>query len=206
MSQSYTALRVSDEGAIPLFEGHVRRLGESCRSALDEFGKQAMPGVYRVFWDGEKLAAEVRAPSRLADGMPTRFVVSPFAHLQGRFPKPRPPSAYDSVRLDGISSLLTDVQGTQIYESCVASVIAWGGQMLVLPPFEAPGVESVAATEIAARFRHRRAPLPVDSDWPLLLINAVGGTCAPLLAGRAAFPINERAEIQAALTSARRTV
>lgn len=201
VSGTFTALRVTEAGQVPLLEGHLRRLGESSRTALLEFASRAQPGVYRVRWDGRKLTAELRPPSRLVEGMPTRLVVSPFFGQRGRFAKPAPPSAYDGVRIAGVSSLLTDASGREIYESCVASVVAWDGASLVLPPDEVPAVASVAEAEVASRFPHRRAPILVAGDWPLLLINAVAGTCAVSVQGRVAFPPEVRARLDAALSS-----
>jgi hypothetical protein len=163
------------------------------------FSRHAEPGVYRVTWDGVALSTQVRPPSRLVEGMPTRFVPSPFAGQRGRFAKPTPPSPYDAVRIAGVSSLLTCAAGVELYESCVASVVAWDGASLVLPPDEVPAVASIAEAEVAARFPHRRASILVAGDWPLLLINAVAGTCAPTVAGRAVFPEEVRARLDAAL-------
>jgi hypothetical protein len=199
MTSTYTALRVTSEQQVPLFEGHVRRLGPGSRVALVEFVAHAQAGVYRVTWNGTQLSSELRPPSRLQEGMPTRFVVSPFADQHGRFAKPAPPSAYDSVRIAGVSSLLTDAAGVEIYESCVASVLAWDGTSLVLAPENVPAVASVAEQEVAARFPYRRASIRVKGEWPLLLINAVAGTCAVNVEGRAAFPADVRARLDAAL-------
>jgi hypothetical protein len=198
-SSTYTALRVTAEHQVPLFEGHVRRLGEGSRAALLEFSARAEAGVYRLTWNGTALESELRPPSRLKEGMPTRFVVSPFAGLRGRFAKPAPPSAYDAVRIPGVSSLLTDSSGVEIYESCVASVLAWDGASLVLAPESAPAVASVAEQEVASRFPLRRASILVSGDWPLLLINAVAGTCAVTVPGRPSFPSDVRARLDSAL-------
>ena len=199
MTSTYTALRVTSERRVPLFEGHVRRLGEGSREALLDFASRAVPGVYQLTWNGRELVSELRPASRLIEGMPTRLVVSPFAGQRGRFAKPAPPSPYDSVRLPGVSSLLTDALGEEIYESCVASVLAWDGERLVMTPEEVPAVASVAEHEVSARFPHRRASIRVNGDWPLLLINAVAGTCAVMVPGRAAFPSDVRARLDAAL-------
>jgi hypothetical protein len=196
---AYTVLRLTEAREVTLFEGHVRRLGEASREALRHFAGRSAPGVYRVTWDSAGLLATPRPPSRLVEGMPSRFVVSPFAGQRGRFAKPAPPSPYDSVRAEGISSLLTDAAGTELYEACVASLVAWDGASLVLPPADLPAVASLAEAEVAARFPHRRGRLLVKSDWPLLLINAVVGTCAVSVAGRGAFPPDVRARLDAAL-------
>ena len=178
VSAPYTVLRVTKASGVPLFEGHVRRLGASSRGALRQFASQAAAGIYRVTWDGTQLSTLQRPASRLVEGMPTRLVVSPFADQRGRFAKPPPPNPYDAVRVEGVSSLLTDVAGEQLYEACVASIVGWDGARLVLPPQEVPAVASLAEAEVAAKLAPRRARLLVASDWPLLLINAVAGTCA----------------------------
>jgi hypothetical protein len=198
----YTVLRVTEASEVPLFEGHVRRLGEESRGALRHFVSQAAAGVYRVTWDGAQLTTLLRPASRLVEGMPTRLVVSPFAGQKGRFAKQAPPTPYDSVRREGVSSLLTDAAGEELYEACVASLVAWDGTSLVLPPEDVPAVASLAEAEVAARLPHRRVKLLVASDWPLLLINAVVGTCAVSLEGRAAFPAEVRARLNALLSSA----
>lgn len=199
----FTSLLVTAERRVPLFEGHVRRLGEASRAPMRAFLAAASPGVYRVTWDGATLTPTPRGPSRLQEGMPTRLAVSPFAGTRGRFPKPLPPSPYEAVRVPGVATLLTDAAGRELYESCVASLVAWDGAQLVLVPEEAPGVASLAEAAVAEGLPHRRAPLLVASGWPLLLINAVRGTCGVQLAGRAPFPAEVRAELDALLSGAR---
>jgi len=185
---------------IPLFEGHVRRLGEDSRGQLSAFAERASPGVYRVTWDGTQLTATQRAPSRLFDGMPTRRAVSPYAGTKGKFPKPSSPCPYDAVRIDQVATLLTDARDEELYEACRASIIAWDGRSLVVPPEDAPGVASVAEAEVLAQFPVRRARVLVADQWPLLLINAVVGTCT--LAG-SNFPERLRADLDARLREVR---
>lgn len=197
----YTALRVTEANSIPLFEGHVARLGEASRGALRLFASQTSAGVYRVTWDGAQLTTTLRPPSRLVEGMPTRVQVSPFAGQRGRFPKPHPPSPYEGVRVSGISTLLTDAAGEEFYETCVASLVAWDGATLVLPPEEAPAVASLAEAAVAARCEVRRTRLRVDGEWPLLLINAVAGSCAVNVPGRHPFPKDVRARVDAVLAA-----
>jgi hypothetical protein len=126
-----------------------------------------------------------------------RLVPSPFAQEAGPRAKPTPPSRYDEVRLAGVATLLTDAGGGEIYESCVASVLAFDGAGLVLTPEASPRVASVAETFIASRFPVRRAPIPVASRWALLLVNALT-TAEPLRGERAAFPAQLRAELERA--------
>jgi len=185
---------------IPLFEGHVRRLGEASRAQLATFAESASPGVYRVTWDGTRLTSVQRAPSRLFDGMGTRRVVSPFAGTKGKFPKPSSPSPYDAVRIDRVATLLTDARDEEFYEACRASIVAWDGSSLVVPPEDAPGVASVAEAEVLAHFPVRRARVLVADQWPLLMVNAVVGTCT--LAGFD-FPTALRAELDARLKEVR---
>lgn len=199
--RTYTVLRVTPASGIPLFEQHVRRLGADSKGALRHFASQAMPGIYRLWWDGKQFDALKVEGSALKEGMPTRYAVSPFAGQQGRFKKPAPPSAYDSVRLDGVATLLTDASGVELYESCRASLLAWDGATLVLPREELPAVASVAEAEVLAKFPFRRAVLSVKSDWPLLLLNAVAGTCGITVEGRAPFPAEVRAKLDAVLTA-----
>ncbi|MCA2980921.1 MAG: hypothetical protein INH41_10795 [Myxococcaceae bacterium] len=197
----YSVLRVDDGGRLPLRRLHAERLGPGAGPALARFARRAAPGVYRATWNGEALTVTARGPSRLRDGLPTRLVPSPFAHVRGRFPKPAPPSPYEAVRLDGMVSLLTDEGGHQLYEACVAGLVAWSGAALVLPPEDAPAVASVAERAIAERLSPQRAPLLVSDRWPLLLVNAAVGTCAPAVPGRGAFPADVRARLDALLAS-----
>lgn len=199
--RTYTVLRVTESSGIPLFDQHVRRLGEDSRSALRHFASQAMPGMYRLWWDGRQFDTLKLEGSALKEGMPTRFAVSPFAGQTGRLTKPAPPSVYDSVRIDGVATLLTDASGTELYESCRASLLGWDGSMLVLPPDDVPAVASVTEAEVLVQFSYRRRRLLVKSNWPLLLLNAVMGTCGITVEGRAPFPADVRAKLDAVLTA-----
>lgn len=197
----YTVFRLLEHGVMPLRRLHAERLGPGASAALQVFSADAAPGLYRARWDGSTLTATPRGPSRLRDGLPTRLAVSPFAHLVGRFPKPAPPSPYDSVRLDGVATLLTDPSGTRLYESCVAGLVAWDGERLVVPPEEAPAVASVAERAVLEHLAPCRAPLWVSADWPLLLVNAAVGTCAVASPGRSPFPAAARARLDDLLRS-----
>ena len=194
--RTYTVARVSPANGLPLFEQQVRRLGESARGALRHFASQGLPGVYRLWWDGVQLTTLKLEGSALFDGMPTRYAVSPFAAESGRFAKPSPPSAYDSVRIDGVATLLTDARGEVVLESCRAAVLAWDGAGLVLPPETVGAVRSVSEAEVAEKLSPRRAPIRVDGGWPLLLLNAVE-TCTVACPGRAVFPPEVRARVDA---------
>lgn len=194
----YTVLGVTPAG-VPLLERHVRRLGLRSREAVLKFAREAAPGVYRLTWTGVELLTEARGPSRLVEGMPVRFVPSPYAALRGRFAKPAPPNRYDAVRVPGVATLLTSEDGREVYESCSAAVVAWNGSSLVLTPLESPGVKSLAEEALADALPHTRAVIAREGDWPLLLINAVGGTCAIDVPGRAAFPLDQREAVAAVL-------
>lgn len=196
----YSVLRVDEAKQVPLLKRHARRLGVG-EGALRDFTRELGSGVYRVTWSGSALVSEQRPASRLVEGMPTRFVISPFAEREGRFPKPPPPSAYDAVRVPGVSTLLTSRDGHALFESCSASLVAWDGSEVVLVPLDAPGVASLAEEAVAEGVPHRRAALEVDSQWPLLLINAVAGTCGIEVEGRRAFPEDVRERIERVVTS-----
>jgi len=195
--RAYTVLRLLGPGSIFLFEEHVRRLGEASRPALQSFSERAPAGVYAAVWDGT-LSVTARPGSRLREGMRSRTVVSPYASHRGCFVKPSPPCGYDLVRAEGVVSLLTDGPGRVLHEACVAGLVAWDGAGLVLVPEDVPRVSSTAEAALAGRLSHRRAPLEVEAGWPLLLINAVVGTCS---IDGAPFPADVRAAIDAALGS-----
>jgi hypothetical protein len=198
----YTVLTITSEQGVPLLERHVKRLGLRSREAVLKFTREAMPGVYRLTWTGAELLTQARGPSRLVENMPVRFVVSPYVTLRGRFAKPAPPNRYESVREAGIATLLTSEDGRELYESDSAALVAWNGA-LVLTPLEVPGVRSIAEEALVDALPHTRAPILRESDWPLLLINAVAGTCAIDVPGRAPFPASEREKIASALSRER---
>ncbi|MDX2015810.1 MAG: hypothetical protein SFW67_36790 [Myxococcaceae bacterium] len=196
----YTVFRVLDGARLPLRRLHAERLGPGADDALVAFARTASPGLYRATWSGSALTATPRGPSRLREGQPSRFVPSPFVGTVGRFAKPAPPSPYDAVRLDGVVSLLTSADGQELYEACVAGLVAWDGGF-VLPPENAPAVASVAERAIVEHLAPRRAVLRVEAEWPLLLVNAAVGTCAPVISGRRPFPADARARLDALLRS-----
>ncbi|MBL8919798.1 MAG: hypothetical protein JNJ54_13100 [Myxococcaceae bacterium] len=199
-SPTYTVLRLTEQYSIPLLHRHAARLGGEALGALQHFRSLApAPGIFRVSWDGRQLTTLHLPKSRLSEGMPVRALPSPFAGRQGRFAKPAPPNPYDAVRMDGVATLLTSADGAELYESCSATVVAWNGTALVLPPVEAPAVASLAEAAIEAHEQVVRCPVPAAGDWPLLLVNAVVRTCAPSIPGRRPFPPEVRARLEALL-------
>jgi hypothetical protein len=186
---SYTTLRVDAAGVV-LYEGHAARLapaGSGARAAFRRFAATAAPGVYAVRAAADGLLVETLAGSRLADGQPVRFRVSPFAGRPGAFAKPGPPSPYDAVRLPGVATLLTSADGGEIYEGCVAAVLGWDGARLVRVPEDRPRVASLAESAVCSALPWTRAPLPVADALPLVLLNAVAGPCT-VETGRPAVP------------------
>lgn len=167
-------------------------------AAFRRFSADALPGVYALRWEPGGLVVETRPASKLRDGIPVRYLPSPFASIRGRFPKP-PPPAYGEVRMPGVATLLTDPTGHEIYEACVATVIAWNGRSWVLSPADRPRVDSVAEAVLREALPVVEAPIPVDSDWPLALINAVVGACFLLCPGRLDMPSSAKAELEVAL-------
>lgn len=196
---SYTVLRVSERGVV-MREAHRARLGGGplVAASFDAFCRHAPPGIYRVTTAEDGVEAVLRPASQLGDGQPVRWVVSPFVGQVGAFAKPPPPSPYEAVRQPGVTTLLTDAAGQEIYESANASVVAWDGHGLVLPPEDRPRVASLAEAFVASRFKPRRVPIPVNGPWALLLVNAVR-VAVPAHHGRDAFPAELRAEVEAAL-------
>jgi hypothetical protein len=203
----YTLLRVTERGVV-LWDYHLRRLalpaGSAETEALRRFAREAASGVWAVrVAVGQGLQAEPRRGSQLRDGIPWRIAPSPAAGLPGPFPKPAAPNLYDPVRREDAATLLTSPDGSEIYEACRAAVVAWDGAGLVCVPRDRPRVWSTAEAAIREHLSCREAPL-APGAWPLLLANAVKGTCEPGAAGqpdaRAAaepFPSAVRAEIEA---------
>ena len=194
---TYTTLRVSARGTV-LFEDHAQRLGPLVRAPIERFAATASEGIYAVQALGSELLIERRRGTRLIEGLEARFMVSPVVARAGPFAKPAPPSPYDSVRAAGALTLLTNSEGDEIYETCVASVMAWDGQSLVLVPSSRPRVLSTAETFVAREFRHRRSPIRRESDWGLLVMNAVASV-TPVFPERQPFDPALLAEIRAAV-------
>lgn len=190
-----TVLRVLPDGSIPLRRRHQERLGDQAWAAVAE--ELVAPGLYRVVWNGA-VSVHRLARSRLADGQPVRFCPSPIQ--RGPVPKPVSPSAWDALRVDDVATLLTDPAGQQLYESCVAAVVAWNGSALVMTPNDTPRVASLAEAALGANEAMFREPLLVESNWPLLLINAVA-VAEPSMPHRGRFPAEQRARIMQVLSS-----
>ncbi len=190
---SYTTVRVVPAGVV-LFEAHRRRLGAPAADAFDAFSRTAAPGVYSLSSADGAFTVTPRSGSRLHDGQPTRTRPSPIASATGPQPKQSSPSPWDAVRAPGLATLLTDPLGAQLYESCVAAVVAWDGHELVLVPDSSPRVDSLAERFVQAHQPHHRAPIPPTHE-ALLLINAV--TLAIPAGSR--FPPAVRDELQRAL-------
>ena len=201
---SYTLLRLTKDGVV-LGDYHLRRLGLAAGTrtfaAFVRFARESAPGVWAVTVEADEVVAEPRGESRLSEGQATRFAVSPVASHSGPQPKPGPGGAYDEVRGPGVATLLTSANGKQIFEACVAAVIGWDGDRIVCVPDSRPRVWSCADQAIREHLDPREAPLRVDSHEPLLLVNAVKGTCAVEVAGRSPFPAEARATVDHLLTS-----
>lgn len=197
---AYTVLRITPAKEVPLRRRHAERLGHAAEASFTSFLKSAAPGIHRVWWDGTSLGSAAVAASRLFEGIPVRLLPSPFSRSVGAFPKPRAPSPYDGVRLANVATLLTNPGGTAIQEACSAGVIAWNGHSVVLVPEATPRVASLAEAALAAHEPVTRALIATDASWPLLLCNAVVGTCA-ITSARPPFPADVRARLDAILSS-----
>lgn len=194
-----TVLRLDESRSIPLRKRHHARLGPDGAAALEGFLEHVeTPGLFRVTWNG-RLSMTRLSASRLTEGIAVRFERSPFSTLDGAFPKPASPSAYDSLRLPALATLLTDSTGSEMYESCSAAIVAWNGKQLVLPPQDRPRVDSLAEQAVAASEPCLRAPIEAASSWPVLLINAAA-SCEPQWNGRDPFPRDVRARLAALLS------
>ena len=203
---TYTLLRVVEEGVV-LYDEHRRRLapgGGPIAVQFDAFARAAAPGIYALRAGADQLAVLPREQSQLFDGMPVRWVVSPFADRHGRFPKLPSPNEYDACRLPGVSTLLTSADRTEIFESCAAAVVGWDGARVVFVPEDRPRVDSTSLRALCGRLAFATAPLLCRSDVPLALVNAVAGICLPDIPGRAPFPGAARDLIRAVLTATAR--
>lgn len=201
---SFTTLRVVDAG-ITLYAWHESRFAgdPEALAAFHAFASVAQPGIWALRFTEGSLVVERRAGSRLVDGQPVRFAVSPFAERSGSFAKPSPPNRYDEVRAPGVATLLTSSDGREIFESCVASVVAWDGTGLVTVPEDRPRVASCAERFLRRSFPVRSAPLLAEEPLPLLLVNAVR-TAAPFVPGRPEFPLHMRQALESSIDSTAR--
>jgi hypothetical protein len=200
---SYTLLRVVEEGLM-LFEEHRRRLapeGGRIATRFDDFARTATPGIYALRAGAGQLTVQRREASRLFEGMPVRWLVSPFAGRRGIFPKLPSPSEYDACRQAGVSTFLTSADGQEINESCSAAVVGWDGEQLIFVPEDRPRVDSTAERALRARVPFTAAPLLRDARLPLALVNAVAGLRLPRVPERDAFPEEACALIRAALAA-----
>lgn len=197
----FTTLRVVPEGVL-FFEHHLRRLapeGAAAGRAFARFAAAAAPGVYRVVADGAALSATRRGPSTLADGVPSRLAISPFAAASGPFPKPPPGGPYDSVRTPGHATLLTTAEGDELLEEASAAIVCLQGGRLCAVPLDRPRVASVGEAALDETFAFERWPLPVAASTPIALLNAVVGACAPTVPGRPPFPPDALRRLRAAV-------
>jgi hypothetical protein len=194
------------ERGVALWDFHtqMRRLalghGTVPFDAVARFAREAAPGVWALWVDEEAgLRVEPRPGTRLRDGMPVRYLPSPLDSGAGQIPKPLPPGPYAPLRLDGTATLLTSPDGTEIYESCSAAVLGWDGSHVVCAPADRPRVWSTAEAAIREHFgalaRVCEAPIP-PRGMPLLLVNAVKGTCTVAAPGCGEFPASIRIEIE----------
>lgn len=189
----YTLLRVT-EGGIVACDAHVSRLRGS--RPFSRLCRALAVGVWAVWADGQDARFEARGESRLSDGMPVRLAVSPIAGTDGPIVKPAPPSPYDGVRVPGVATLLTTRDGAEILEACSAAVVGWDGDRFVHVPDDRPRVWSTAEATLRATLPFRSRPLRPAEDLPLVLVNAVRGTCAVDLPGRVPFPAEARRALE----------
>jgi len=203
---AYTTLRVEERGVV-LYEQHLARLAEAgptASAAFRDFALQATPGCYSIQSTAQGLDIKPRPPSALFEGMPVRWLISPHAGTPAPFAKPAPPSAYDPVRAHGVATLLTSADGAEIYESCVAAVIAWDGARLLAPPDDRPAVRSTALAALRDAGLITFRPIAAHADEPLALVNALAGICLPSIPGRAPFPAHVHDSIAAAIRATAR--
>lgn len=203
----YTLLRLTSRGIV-LCEYHLRRLrrdeeynrgaiDRAARTALDRLCRDHGPGVWAItIGDDDQARIEARSASSLHDGMPARFAPSPLRGKRGMVPKPPSPSPYDAVRVEDETTLLTSPDGTEIYEACRAAVLAWDGERVVCVPPDRPRVWSTAEAALREHMPVRECPIAVDSPTPILLVNAIKGTCTVDLPTRLPTPDPVRRSIE----------
>ena len=187
---SYTLLRVIEAGVV-LFEQHRRRFEQSgarAVSAFESFAAAASPGIYALQWTNDRLAVVMRVRSRLRDGMPVRFMRTPLGTADLHQRKTPPPHSYDGVRAEGVVSLLTSPDGREVYEACSAAVVSWRDGQFILAPSDRPRVWSTTEAWLGEATSCTEAPILVEDDAPLALINAVAGICLVSVPRRKSMP------------------
>lgn len=196
----WTTLRVAPEGIV-LFALHRARIGPEGVAALqrfDDFCASAEPGIWSVGISGEETLATHREESRLFDGIPVRRARSPIAGLPGPIAKPAPDGPYAAVRSAGVATLLESTDGTELLESCSASIVRWDGARFLCVPLDRPRVDSVAERAIRAALPVIDAPFPSSAigrdDASVFLLNAVV-LCSPSLPGAPSLPSPVRTQI-----------
>ena len=195
---SFTSLKINDEGVLlfALHEQRFRNAGEEAVSAYHQFAAIAEPGTYALKWDNNTMIVAPRGESLLFDGMPVRYRVSPLVDIKNRISKTAQPNIYTNLREPGITTLLTSADGTEIYESCMASVIAWNGKQIVMVPADRPGVRSTMEELLKQMPGVVEEPILVASDYPIALVNAVKCTCTLYIEGREPFPVEQLEKIR----------
>ncbi|MDQ3262155.1 MAG: hypothetical protein M3Y59_00630 [Myxococcota bacterium] len=198
---AYTTLRVTTFGVVLCGFHWTRfeRAGPLAADAFARFSTSATPGNYTLRWDGLTLQTDRFDRSRLEEGMPVRTAPSPLRPGDRLIDKPPPEGTYAAVRSPGFATLLTSPDGAELYEESVSALFGWDGRTLISPPKDRPRVLSTSELAIRGGLEVTEAPIRADSDQPLLLVNAVKGTCAPATPGRAPFPSAVREEINALL-------
>jgi hypothetical protein len=188
----YTFLSMIDRGVV-LCDYHLRRLElEPGSGSFDDFARfacEARPGAWALWVDDPGgLRVERRPGTRLRDGIPVRRLPSPLDPGAGLIPKPGlPAEPYARLRQDGVATLLTSADGSEIYEACSAAVLGWDGASLVVPPLDRPRVWSTTEHAIRDHTRVVEAPIP-SQGMPILLANAVKGACTVSAPECGAFP------------------
>jgi hypothetical protein len=173
---SYTTLRVTDSGVV-LFEAHRARLHN--HRDFDRFAAQARPGNYMLQVTNNVLHVTPFGISRLFDGIPCRCVASPVAHLLGLQVKTASPSAWSSIRISNMATLLSSRDGTEIFESCSASLLCFDGDLLISVPETRPRIRSTAEHAIKNELPFAERPIFTSGMLPFVLVNAVAGVVTP---------------------------
>lgn len=193
---SYTRLKVTEEGIV-LCDYHLRRLavGGEELEAFVGVAKKTGPSVWSLWLQDGQWHWQQGSGSQLHDGIAVRYATSPVADQSGAQPKPRAPCVYDAVRARDSATLLTSVDGQQIYEACRAAIVGWDGTKLVCTPQDRPRVWSTTEAAIREHLPVNEAPIPVHSTMPILLINAVKGPCTVSDPKRQPFPRSTQHQI-----------
>jgi hypothetical protein len=197
-----------DNAQIALLDWHLDRLDPllSGRAELEaqlaRWCVTAPDGVYSATYARGNMTLSGPRQSRLYEGVLVRLCPSPFQAFTGAFAKPS--TGYEQVRATTHVSLLTSADSAEIFEACVAGVLAVNNGKLTMTPTDRPRVASLTERFLNQHFDVVRAPIFTRGTAPLAAFNSAVGIVPLRMVGREAFPQGLADSLQQVFLSTRR--